>query len=313
MSKSKESDTADHISRLGSVTPTRSSLSQVGESLSRTDGNHIREGLGSLNRWSQSTASSRSSTDYYRRLNVSQASRSPSPPAGHGVHSNDNEGLNSNSRMTPETRFDTHDNPRVLSTSNNDDQLRGHNPFQPSITSSHDHSSPFSTDVIAAATAPRTHSVSSGVGRIPHNFFNNPWMIEHDSRTDAARETAGGIHTRPILEAHSPRAQGPEVSLEESPQLFSGQDTGQEKRKRGQSQKAMLSKALQKANTAVLLDNAANFEGAMEAYNDACQLLHLVMLRSDGGEDEKLKLQEIVSLLTDTSLLGFLKTQCFFF
>ncbi|KAI2988715.1 hypothetical protein CBS147345_10703 [Aspergillus niger] len=55
----------------------------------------------------------------------------------------------------------------------------------------------------------------------------------------------------------------------------------------------MLSKALQKANTAVLLDNAANFEGAMEAYNDACQLLHLVMLRSDGGEDEKQKLQEI--------------------
>ncbi|GAB1217138.1 hypothetical protein ATERTT37_006363 [Aspergillus terreus] len=55
----------------------------------------------------------------------------------------------------------------------------------------------------------------------------------------------------------------------------------------------MLSKALQKANTAVLLDNAANFEGAMEAYNDACQLLQLVMLRSNGGEDEKMKLQEI--------------------
>ncbi|KAF7594279.1 hypothetical protein BBP40_009679 [Aspergillus hancockii] len=55
----------------------------------------------------------------------------------------------------------------------------------------------------------------------------------------------------------------------------------------------MLSKALQKANTAVLLDNAANFEGAMEAYNDACQLLQLVMLRSSGGEDEKSKLQEI--------------------
>jgi hypothetical protein len=58
----------------------------------------------------------------------------------------------------------------------------------------------------------------------------------------------------------------------------------------------MLSKALQKANTAVLLDNAANFEGAMEAYNDACQLLQLVMLRSNGGEDERMKLQEIVSL-----------------
>lgn len=65
-------------------------------------------------------------------------------------------------------------------------------------------------------------------------------------------------------------------------------------RQHGQTQKAMLSKALQKANTAVLLDNAANFEGAMEAYTEACQLLQLVMLRSNGGDEEKLKLQEIV-------------------
>lgn len=69
-----------------------------------------------------------------------------------------------------------------------------------------------------------------------------------------------------------------------------------DKRRQGPSQKAMLSKALQKANTAVLLDNAANFEGAMEAYNDACQLLQLVMIRSNGGEEEKVKLQEIVSI-----------------
>ncbi|KAJ5788106.1 hypothetical protein N7457_003096 [Penicillium paradoxum] len=61
----------------------------------------------------------------------------------------------------------------------------------------------------------------------------------------------------------------------------------------GLTQKAMLSKALQKANTAVLLDNAANFEGAMEAYTDACNLLQLVMLRSNGGDEEKFKLQEI--------------------
>jgi hypothetical protein len=69
---------------------------------------------------------------------------------------------------------------------------------------------------------------------------------------------------------------------------------GDADRQHGQTQKAMLSKALQKANTAVLLDNAANFEGAMEAYTDACQLLQLVMLRSNGGDEEKLKLQEIV-------------------
>lgn len=56
--------------------------------------------------------------------------------------------------------------------------------------------------------------------------------------------------------------------------------------------KAMLSKALQKANTAVLLDNAQNFEAALEAYSDACRLLQQVMDRSSGAEDKR-KLEAI--------------------
>jgi hypothetical protein len=68
-----------------------------------------------------------------------------------------------------------------------------------------------------------------------------------------------------------------------------------ERRHKTPSQKAMLSKALQKANTAVLLDNAQNFEGAMEAYADACHLLQQVMDRSAGDEDRR-KLEAIVSL-----------------
>ena len=61
------------------------------------------------------------------------------------------------------------------------------------------------------------------------------------------------------------------------------------------SQKAMLSKALQKANTAVLLDNAQNFEGAMQAYSEACALLQQVMARSSGDDDRR-KLEAIVSI-----------------
>ena len=60
------------------------------------------------------------------------------------------------------------------------------------------------------------------------------------------------------------------------------------------SQKAMLSKALQKANTAVLLDNAQNFEGATQAYSEACALLQHVMLRNSGDDDRR-KLEAIVS------------------
>lgn len=60
------------------------------------------------------------------------------------------------------------------------------------------------------------------------------------------------------------------------------------------SQKAMLSKALQKANTAVQLDNAQNFEGARAAYLEACDLLQQVLLRTPGDDDKK-KLEAIVS------------------
>lgn len=66
-----------------------------------------------------------------------------------------------------------------------------------------------------------------------------------------------------------------------------------ERRPRGSSQKTVLSRALQKANTAVLLDNAMNYDGAIEAYTDACNLLQQVMLRTEGGEETQ-KLQEIV-------------------
>lgn len=61
---------------------------------------------------------------------------------------------------------------------------------------------------------------------------------------------------------------------------------------RSSSQRAMLSSALQKANTAVLLDNAGNIEGAMEAYRDACTLLQQAMSRAE-LEGDRAQLQSI--------------------
>lgn len=60
------------------------------------------------------------------------------------------------------------------------------------------------------------------------------------------------------------------------------------------SQKAMLSRALQRANTAVQLDNAHNFEGARQSYAEACHLLAQVLLRTSTDEDKR-KLEAIVS------------------
>lgn len=62
--------------------------------------------------------------------------------------------------------------------------------------------------------------------------------------------------------------------------------------KREKDKKTMLSKALEKANTAVLLDNVQNFGGALDAYKDACHLLQLVMERTSAFEDRR-KLEAI--------------------
>lgn len=56
---------------------------------------------------------------------------------------------------------------------------------------------------------------------------------------------------------------------------------------RSPTQKTMLSKALAKANSAVLLDNAQNIEGAIEAYHEACELLQQVLVRSSDMDDRK--------------------------
>jgi hypothetical protein len=56
---------------------------------------------------------------------------------------------------------------------------------------------------------------------------------------------------------------------------------------RVRDKKTMLSKALEKANTAVLLDNAMNYEGALESYLDACRLLELVLDRTSTIDDRR--------------------------
>lgn len=61
-------------------------------------------------------------------------------------------------------------------------------------------------------------------------------------------------------------------------------------------EKLILSRALQKANTAVQLDRAQNFEGAIKAYRDANQLLQEVQeLEKDSSELGKRRIDVIVS------------------
>lgn len=181
----------------------------------------IREGLGSLNRWSQSTTSSRSVSDYtgHHRGGSKASMSNYSPQRGNTLGE------------LPELSLP---------------ELRA--------------SQMFSSDLN------------------PHldlSFTASSQIFQNSAAADDPQ------HEQPQGSYQLNNARASELSMDEDAE---GRQT----------QKAMLSKALQKANTAVLLDNAANFEGAMEAYTEACQLLQLVMLRSNGGDEERLKLQEIV-------------------
>ncbi|KAJ5102892.1 hypothetical protein N7532_003421 [Penicillium argentinense] len=185
----------------------------------------IKEGLGSLNRWSQSTTSSKSPSEYtgHRRGSSKMSLSGHSPHRGAGLGE------------LPELSLP---------------ELRA--------------SEMFSTD------PNNTH--------IDLSFTASSHIFQNSSSSDARESGSAPSNPARTSEGAASLAEG---------------EGDAENRQHGQTQKAMLSKALQKANTAVLLDNAANFEGAMEAYTDACQLLQLVMLRSNGGDEEKLKLQEI--------------------
>lgn len=109
---------------------------------------------------------------------------------------------------------------------------------------------------------PAATTTSSNTARMPHEQSHDPYAPRGHSRDHSGK---------------------------------SSRDMGKPRAQKNPSQKAMLSRALQKANTAVQLDNAQNFEGAREAYAEACELLQQVLDRTPGDEDKR-KLEAIVSL-----------------
>jgi hypothetical protein len=102
-------------------------------------------------------------------------------------------------------------------------------------------------------------------------------------RTEALQESAHRRRQSEMFGATDGERSGTALSNTNS----TGERRPRTREKTEKDKKAMLSKALQKANTAVLLDNAQNFEAALEAYSDACRLLQQVMDRSSGAEDKR--------------------------
>lgn len=250
-------------------------------SASHSRSNSIREGLGNLNRWSASTSSSthtRSKSNSFSRYIGLGSQASPTSPKKLQKQQSTNNidrataypsagnTVNPVSTITPQLppivtlptlqqAVDSSQSPGFLSATNET-----------------------AFDFLAKLeTPPRARSVGA-----TDNLGQSPRAPETPSRRPRRQEDGAARrgHTRQRSQASSAGT----FSSEQSRERHSKQP----------SQKAMLSKALQKANTAVLLDNAQNFEGAIHAYSEACSLLQQVMQRSS-GEDDKRKLEAIVS------------------
>lgn len=260
------------------------------------------EGFKNLNRWSTSTSSSRASglnhrasNFYARRMSVDAAAfvanSSPQRPLRTRRRSNSSEASQPVGSALKLRGYSPPGSTRVEGLS--------------TVFAPYPLDSSLSTDPAGAANGP---SVPLGAPRAPRSGHiaeqNRPWdaFSSPDRRGSAepgsqqplrammpADRNGGAYDTRGHSRNRSQAAKGSTDTTASS--------KGRERGNKPPSQKAMLSRALQKANTAVQLDNAQNFEGARQAYAEACELLHQVLARTSTEEDKR-KLEAIVSILT---------------
>lgn len=325
-----------------STPPRTPDPSQRSDTLYRPESGYgVREGVGNLNRWSQSTASSKSSATHRRRSSFSnrlsesfssfggfsgsqavspkKLVKSQHPPKENmqcspgktspakppklpplvtlSVLSDAVDAANtpSTAATTTPTTADLLHTPG--STSGVVDYFADHEtgaaaqkprigPLQPLAISSFARASP--------SSKAGTNSPVSQSSRMNHTA--DPSRSMYSSRSSS--RTSRSEQHQPSQRRHSrnrddPRKGSTGTEGESSASSINSTRTKPPKRKT-YSQTVILSKALQKANHAVLLDNAQNFEGAMDAYADACSLLQRVMSTSATDEDRQ-KLEAVVS------------------
>lgn len=308
-------------------------------------GNGVKEGIGNLNRWSQSTVSSKSSSTHNRRSSFSKRFSGSFSPFG--TLGSAQQSPSPNAKGAPKTRLSprgspegpprrappTHPPPtlppivtlnslsQAVDDADTPSTIATITPAKAdllppdSYTSSEPdyfgdrwkHRSPSKAKTAVQRTAPfspnakptspkrvqfenkspRRPSGSAAELSVSAYSERGRHRAEHQSR----RRTSRNGHSR----NRNDPSRGSGGTEGESSASSVRSNRPRDHRRKTPSQKAMLSKALQKANHAVLLDNAQNFEGAMDAYADACALLQQVMARSSGDDDRR-KLEAVVSL-----------------
>lgn len=310
----------------------------------RTDsGNGVREGVGNLNRWSQSTASSKSSATHNRKGSFSKRLSGSFGSFG---------GMTNPQQISPDRKIPR--NPRLSPSVNPQDYPARASPTRSirklppivtlqSLARETDASDSPST---AATITPVTTTMlyTSESTSVEPDYFGERWkgsLAQSDQHPLQQAAALSSFATRPSSPKYSAQSPGsgssrlpastdPAISLysvrgssrlkhpekyqisrrrhsrnregagkgsagtEGESSTSSARSVPETQKRKPPSQKAMLSKALQKANHAVVLDNAQNFEGAMDAYGDACALLKQVMSRSSTDDDRR-KLEAVVS------------------
>ena len=256
------------------------------------------EGLANLDRWSQSTVSSMNTPEKARKKRSSRQTGSPS--SSPRIPQEDRHP--SPSRFRPPSaggRLDEYRPGSVRSKGPSASSSRNATPrlgtgslpkFKLSDVSNQPHvRSPLSPPVMRATTPNANGRLTPAGAYDSADYFG----LGIAASRGGAAPASPGAHAR--YSSRRTREGTPEHRTPtESPNPDRRRSHTREKREK--DKKTMLSKALEKANTAVLLDNAQNFEGALHAYNDACRLLQQVMDRT-GGDEDKRKLDAIVSAL----------------
>ncbi|KAL8716918.1 MAG: hypothetical protein Q9225_005792 [Loekoesia sp. 1 TL-2023] len=309
--------------------------------------NGVREGVGNLNRWSQSTVSSNSSATQNRKGSFSKRLSGSFGSFGPFTHPHSS---SPNAKGVGKFHSSASTSPEKSSKTIPSNQTTNQPPTQPPptlppiVTLSSLSQAVDSTDSpsTAATVTPATADLLSPETFQPDpDYFGNRWRprspLSQQKSGPSLSKTSPALSSGPIAASRKPNAKSPSPGTDPAPtstdravskysrrgstqqkkghreqNTTNARNQGEENRvvssaeisgqdpvngrytrdRRVPSQKAMLSKALQKAKHAVLLDNAQNFEGAVVAYGDACALLQGVMQRSSGDE-YRLKLESV--------------------
>ncbi|KAF2206775.1 hypothetical protein CERZMDRAFT_115603 [Cercospora zeae-maydis SCOH1-5] len=293
--------TADDHQRRRSVAVDRDITDSLRAQSPSQDGNPSRPD--SVHRWSHSTSSSLASLSNTRRHRSSSGAVLSSLVGQHFQSPRRTAPFHASPKSSPQRRDVTTSHPTPYSSPERTRRPSRQDGGGDSLTALPLlHTTPALTDpndTESPSTSSQTIATPSATSHPQHDYFDaslSAYGMAKQKRIVTVRSPSAPVTIPPSPARAAPAAGTSQPDMSERSHHHRHRASGsgshaskkpRNKERTEKDKKSMLSKALQKANTAVLLDNAQNFEGALEAYGDACDLLTQVMARTSGGEDQR--------------------------